>query len=267
MGQVLAALLVAALVSSESRAQTCPPGDEVPFSQASRCLGETRQVIGRIDHVSISKTGMLFVNFCVNWRACPFTAVVFKEKVPAFDGIGRYVGAEVAISGKVISFQGHTQIVLESLDQIVVRAPPNRRGAGVERDPAPSLPTRVSPSPEQVTKPSDEGVAPAPKAVHWVADAKELVGTHVRLKGFVGAITTEGGELVVHFRRGIRPLEFVAIVAEPDVERLGAIVQAWANRFVELEGDVLLIDGRPAIFLRDEAQAALRPAIGPRALP
>lgn len=288
--------LAAAMAVPDGVRPACPAGDEIPYTLAARCIGETRRVAGHIDHVSRARSGITYVNFCSDWKGCPFAGIVFSEKAPAFGFLARLSGSEVVVSGTITAYQGHAQIVLTDPAQVTVRSSPPRPPSVVavsSGDPLPVAPPArpapvvvviapavvasapapvavpvapAAPAPLEaivVTRPPPAPVAapdPPAEAVHaGVGDAGKYVGRRAHLRGAVGRLDFKGGELVVFFKRGMAEVPFVAVIAEPDVVRLHQAAEAWDGRNVEVEGELGLYDGRPGIFVREASQVRVLP--------
>lgn len=250
MTSLVATLLAAtAALTGDAPKRPCPPTEEISYADASRCIGEVRRVVGRLDHVSRSKGGVLFLNFCPDWRSCPFGAVVFREHLQHFTEVASHAGREIEVSGRIGEYKGKPQIVLETATQLLVRAPLKPP----QVVPAPEEPLGHALTPVAVPEPA------RPQRVERVPvwHAAAHVGRRARIVGTVGDVVPSGNDLVVRFAEDNGPSNFVAVVLEPNVAALAESVQEWPGRDVELEGEVTLFDGRPAIFVSERGQVTL----------
>src|SRR5690348_2602137 len=76
----------------------------LPFEKAKDHLGETLCVRGRVVKVSIGRTGIHFLNFCEDYRTCPFTVVVFPRDLRDVGDVRTLESQEVEIYGLVKSY-------------------------------------------------------------------------------------------------------------------------------------------------------------------
>jgi hypothetical protein len=68
--------------------------------------------------VGQSKSGTFFLNFCQNYRECPFTVVVFPSHVKDVGDVRALEGKTIEIFGKITSWRGHAEIVLRDVRQL-----------------------------------------------------------------------------------------------------------------------------------------------------
>lgn len=96
------------------------PSARITFSQAPDYLGKYVCVTGRVDHIYTSQKGTIFINFCPDYKSCPFGAVIFNSNVSKFPNPQQYTGSNVEITGFITAYQGRAEIVLESPAQIKI---------------------------------------------------------------------------------------------------------------------------------------------------
>ena len=92
--------------------------DCIPFDKAKDHLGETLCVKGRVLKVSIGRSGIHFLNFCEDYRTCPFTVVVFPRDLRDVGDVRALESQYIEIYGLVKSYQGQTEIVLHDQSQL-----------------------------------------------------------------------------------------------------------------------------------------------------
>ena len=92
---------------------------QIHFSQAPKHIGEVCTVEGKIDHVYISKKGNIFLDFCKNYKTCPFSAVIFKNNASKFEPTV-YEGKRVRIKGLIKTYQGRPEIIINDPKQIEI---------------------------------------------------------------------------------------------------------------------------------------------------
>ena len=108
----------------------------IPFDQAEHHVGETRCVTGKVLKVGQSKGGTLFLDFCKNYRACPFTVVVFPSKLRDVGDVRQLVGKDIEISGRIRKWGDRAEIILEHVRQLhgdAAQIPPLPKTYDVER--------------------------------------------------------------------------------------------------------------------------------------
>jgi DNA/RNA endonuclease YhcR with UshA esterase domain len=117
----------AAPPAASEREQSSTPAQPVPvqpaslrisFTQAPNYLGKSACVTGTVDHVYTSRKGTIFLNFCPDYKTCPFGVVIFGENASKFPNVEQYTGKNVEITGFITAYQGRPEIVLESPAQI-----------------------------------------------------------------------------------------------------------------------------------------------------
>lgn len=92
----------------------------VHFSKASDHIGEKFWVWGPVDHVFVSGNNNYFINFCPDFRKCPFSSVIFSENAFKFDDVESWAGSVVYIYGGITTYEGRSQVIIESQEQVIV---------------------------------------------------------------------------------------------------------------------------------------------------
>jgi micrococcal nuclease len=90
----------------------------IDYTQAPNHVGEYACVSGKIDHIYTSKKGTVFLNFCTDYKTCPFGAVIFSEDAYKFPNPQQYEGKALEITGLIKSYQGRPEIALKDPGQI-----------------------------------------------------------------------------------------------------------------------------------------------------
>ena len=90
----------------------------IPFNEASKYLGETTCVTGKVLRVTASpRSGTHFLNFCDD-LSCPFTVVVFASDLDKVGDVRTLSGTVVEIYGRIREYRGGAEIVLSSVKQL-----------------------------------------------------------------------------------------------------------------------------------------------------
>jgi hypothetical protein len=103
--------------SSEARLPSSAHGC-VDFHDAAAHIGETSCVSGRVLRVFTSRSGNSFLDFCADYRDCPFTSVIFESDHGKFGNLSTLTGRQVEIHGTIVQYQGHAEIVIRDPGQI-----------------------------------------------------------------------------------------------------------------------------------------------------
>lgn len=89
----------------------------IDYTEARNHIGEYASVRGTLVEAYTSKSGTVFLDFCSNYKTCPFSGVIFADDAKKFDLSG-LSGKTVTLTGKISSYQGKAEIVLSSPDQL-----------------------------------------------------------------------------------------------------------------------------------------------------
>jgi endonuclease YncB( thermonuclease family) len=127
---IVAAFLIAASIWLSKRpaplqlSKTALPSQDsakrIDYTEAPNHIGEYACVSGKIDHVYTSRKGTIFLNFCPDYKTCPFGAVIFGEDAYKFPNPQQYEGKALEITGLIRSYQSRPEIVLKDLGQIKI---------------------------------------------------------------------------------------------------------------------------------------------------
>lgn len=84
----------------------------VNFRDARDYIGQEKCVYGKIYNIYTTSGGTLFINFCSDFRICPFQSVIFSRYFDRFFEIEKYEGKDVIMKGEITTFEGGAQIIL-----------------------------------------------------------------------------------------------------------------------------------------------------------
>lgn len=93
----------------------------ISYQEAQNYVGEYKCVTGKVDNVYISAKGNTFLNFCPDYRTCPFSAVIFRSDSYKFPNSKQYEGKVVEITGLIKTYQGRAEIILNDPYQLKVK--------------------------------------------------------------------------------------------------------------------------------------------------
>jgi hypothetical protein len=105
--------LLPILLFSASLAAKC-----LPMSEAGKHVGDTACVSGKVLTVTESPNGAWFLNFCEDYRECPFTVVAFAKDLRDVGDVRTLAGKEIEIHGKIKDYQGRAEIILRERRQL-----------------------------------------------------------------------------------------------------------------------------------------------------
>jgi len=104
---------------SPATAESVQPSSlRISFTEAPNYIGKYACVTGIVNYVYTSRKGTIFLNFCPNYKTCPFGVVIFGSNASKFPSPDQYKGKNVEITGFITAYQGRPEIVLESPAQI-----------------------------------------------------------------------------------------------------------------------------------------------------
>ena len=110
--------------------------DCLPINQAGQHVGETRCVTGKVVRVEQGSRGVHYLDFCEDYRICPFTVVVFPQDLRSVGDIRQLQGRVVEIHGAVKEYDGRAQIILQEARQLrgeTAQIPPLPKNYDVEQ--------------------------------------------------------------------------------------------------------------------------------------
>lgn len=88
------------------------------LQEAAAHAGETGCVTGRVLRVYTSRAGNTFLDFCSNYRNCPFTSVIFSSDRDKFGKLETLAGRRVEIRGDISIYQGRPEIIIRDPEQL-----------------------------------------------------------------------------------------------------------------------------------------------------
>jgi DNA/RNA endonuclease YhcR with UshA esterase domain len=92
--------------------------NSINYTDAPNHIGKQVVISGKVNNIFVSKTNTTFINFCKDYRSCPFSAVIFAEDRSQFGDLEKLIGETVQISGIVNEYKGNPQIVLKNPSQL-----------------------------------------------------------------------------------------------------------------------------------------------------
>jgi hypothetical protein len=115
---------------------TLAGGECIPIQRAAQHIGDSACVAGRVFQVNQGPSGTIFLNFCADYRTCPFTVVVFPRDLRHVGDVRQLAGKEIQIQGEIKAYDGRPEIVLSEARQLrgaLRKLPPLPKDYDVER--------------------------------------------------------------------------------------------------------------------------------------
>jgi len=106
---------------SPSTADTPAPSSPPPcvdIRNAGPMAGKTGCIAGLVVRVYSARSGNTFLDFCQDYRTCPFTSVIFAPDKNKFGDLESLQGKRVEIRGDVVSYQGRAEIIVHDPQQV-----------------------------------------------------------------------------------------------------------------------------------------------------
>lgn len=95
-----------------------PESPCVEFTAAEPLVGKSACVSGRILRVFTSRSGNTFLDFCSDYRRCPFASVIFSQDRAKFGDLSQLQGRQVEVRGLVSYYNHRAEIIVHDPKQI-----------------------------------------------------------------------------------------------------------------------------------------------------
>ena len=89
----------------------------IEFTEAKDHVGENVVVYGKVVKTYTAKSGVSFLDFCSNYKTCPFTAVIFASDLDKFGDLKQFE-REVRLTGLIKTYGGKAEIILNEREQV-----------------------------------------------------------------------------------------------------------------------------------------------------
>ncbi len=103
-------------------AMSSPPMGSPPPCQdihnAGPLVGKSGCVTGLVLRVYSARTGNTFLDFCQDYRTCPFSSVIFAADKNKFGDLESLEGKRVEIRGEIVAYQGRAEVVIHDPQQV-----------------------------------------------------------------------------------------------------------------------------------------------------
>jgi hypothetical protein len=103
--------------TSDTPAASSPP-DCVDIRDAGPLVGKSGCVSGQVLRIFTSRAGNTFLDFCQDYRGCPFTSVIFAPDKDKFGDLQSLQGMKVEIRGDIKNYRERAEIIIHDPHQI-----------------------------------------------------------------------------------------------------------------------------------------------------
>ncbi len=124
-------LVITILLCSMLAAAKC-----IGIEEAPQKIGDTVCVAGKVLKVAQSRGGSFFLDFCEDYKKCPFTVVVFPSSLKNVGDVRQLEGKDIEIHGKIQEWRGRAEIILRDVRQLkgeAAKIPPIPKEYDVEK--------------------------------------------------------------------------------------------------------------------------------------
>jgi hypothetical protein len=90
----------------------------IPIEEAQKKVGDETCVRGTVVQVNQTKSGTWFLNYCADYRKCPFTVVVFAKDLRDVGDVRMLQGKTIEVFGKIRLYDGRPEIILRNARQL-----------------------------------------------------------------------------------------------------------------------------------------------------
>ncbi|MGH9343740.1 MAG: hypothetical protein ACRD19_08270 [Terriglobia bacterium] len=95
-------------------------GPCIDFRHSTSHVGENGCVAGYVLRAYTSKAGNTFLDFCPDYRSCPFTSVIFASDHNKFGNLETLEGRQVELHGFISTYHDQAEIIIHDPQQIQV---------------------------------------------------------------------------------------------------------------------------------------------------
>ena len=126
----------ACMIGIFSVCSTLSLSDCIPFTEAAQHIGTTRCISGKVVQVKHGPKGVTYINFCEDYRLCPFAVIVFAGDLKHVGDVRQLQGRAIEVNGPVKMYDGRAEIILRRAGQLsgdAAQIPPLPKGYDVEK--------------------------------------------------------------------------------------------------------------------------------------
>jgi len=103
---------------SSSSQDNSSPQNCLTIAEAQKHVGKTYCVSGTIVRVEEGSNGVTFLDFCADYRSCPFTVILFPGDRKNVGDVRLLQGRTVTIKGRIEEYDERAEIILRHPQQL-----------------------------------------------------------------------------------------------------------------------------------------------------
>ena len=103
---------------ADSPSAAASPKDCLSIAEAGKHVRKQACVTGTVIRVEEGSHGVTFLDFCPDFRGCPFTVVVFAVDMRRLGDVHQLQGRVVTIQGRIEEYDDRAEIVLRHAQQL-----------------------------------------------------------------------------------------------------------------------------------------------------
>ncbi len=137
----------------------------IPFTDAAKYVGTSTCVTGKVVKVTRLDSGTTFLNFCEDYRTCPFQVVIFRGDLRHVGDVRQLQDRTIEVDGDIKQYDRQPEIILRDAAQLrgaAAKIPPLPKGFDVEKKGRFSAGTFKHPKSSTQKKSSSPRGAPIP---------------------------------------------------------------------------------------------------------
>ena len=92
--------------------------DCIAMEKAAANIGANKCVSGRVVKVTHGERGTTYLNFCDDYRLCPFQIVVFAGDLRHVGDVRQLAGKTIEVHGEIKAYDGRPEIILRRIGQL-----------------------------------------------------------------------------------------------------------------------------------------------------
>ena len=90
----------------------------ISYTDAPDHIGAQASVTGTLVDAYTSSSGTVFLDFCKNYKSCPFSGVIFADDAKKFTTLNALAGKTITLTGMISSYNGEAEIQLSDPSQL-----------------------------------------------------------------------------------------------------------------------------------------------------
>ena len=106
------------LISAVGFANNPSSTECLTVAEAHKHVGKTHCVSGTVVRVEDGSNGVTFLDFCPDYRSCPFTVVVFAGDINRVGDLRQLQGRVITIKGRIEEYDDRAEIILRHPQQL-----------------------------------------------------------------------------------------------------------------------------------------------------